>query len=460
MFWRLFVTYLLLVVAAVGMVGLLVYQRDRALFADLVGEVGLGVPLVLVAAAAMAYLLAGMFARPMDELSEGARRLAEGDLGHKIRVSGGRVHAALAETFNTMSDRLAGTFAQLEHDREQLRTILSGMVEGVIAIDEDQRVLFANDRAGRLLGFNPAAAVGRTLWEAVRPAAFREIVEKGLAGTGPHREELDWKGPPAHSLAVYVSRFPGPGAPGAVVVVHDVTEVRNAERVRQDFVANVSHELKTPLAVIKSNVEALVDGAVDDPEARGAVLGQVTQEADRLEELIKDLLSLARIESGGLALELQAVPLDKAIIDCLERHQARAEVKTLTLVEKPPKDGPPDVAALADPDALRQVLDNLVDNAIKYTRNGGKITARWSATRDGVSFEIEDTGVGIPERDLPRVFERFYRVDKARSRELGGTGLGLAIVKHLVQAMKGQVQVASQVDKGTTFRVRLPRAGA
>ena len=127
-----------------------------------------------------------------------------------------------------------------------------------------------------------------------------EIVEKGLGGTGPHREELDWKGPPAHSLAVYVSRFPGPGAPGAVVVVHDVTEVRSAERVRQDFVANVSHELKTPLAVIKSNVEALVDGAVDDPDARGAFLGQVTQEADRLEELIKDLLSLARIESGGL----------------------------------------------------------------------------------------------------------------------------------------------------------------
>ena len=161
MFWRLFVTYLFLVVTAVGLVGLLVYQRDRALFADLVGQVGLGVPLVLVAAAAMAYLLAGMFARPMDELSEGARRLADGDRGHKIRVSGGREHAALAETFNTMSDRLAGTFAQLEHDREQLRTILSGMVEGVIAVDEGRWVLFANDRAGRLLGFPAPSPVGR-----------------------------------------------------------------------------------------------------------------------------------------------------------------------------------------------------------------------------------------------------------------------------------------------------------
>jgi two-component system phosphate regulon sensor histidine kinase PhoR len=459
MFWRLFLTYLLLVATAVGLVGFLIYQRDRALFADLANEVGLAVLLVFAVAAGLAYLLAGVFAHPMRELTDGARRLAEGDLGHKIRVSGSKEHTALAERFNAMSARLAETFAQLDHDREQLRTILSGMVEGVIAIDEGRRVLFANDRAGRLLGFNPAAADGQTLWDAVRQPAFRQIIEKGLEGTGPHREEFDWPGPPARVLAVYVSRFPGHGAPGAVVVIHDVSEVRGAERVRQDFVANVSHELKTPLAVIKSNVEALVDGAMDDPEARGAFLGQVSQEADRLEELIKDLLSLARIESGGLALELHPVPLDRALTDCLERNQSRAEAKTLTLVEKPPKDAPADVAALADPDALRQILDNLVDNAIKYTRNGGKITARWNATGDQVSFEIEDSGVGIPEKDLPRIFERFYRVDKARSREMGGTGLGLAIVKHLVQAMKGQVRVMSQVGKGTTFRVTLPRAG-
>jgi two-component system phosphate regulon sensor histidine kinase PhoR len=170
------------------------------------------------------------------------------------------------------------------------------------------------------------------------------------------------------------------------------------------------------------------------------------------------LLSLARIESGHLRLEPQAIPLDRAISECLERHHPRAESKTLTLVEKPPKDGPADVAVWADADALRQVLDNLVDNAIKYTPNGGRITVRWSVAADTVSFEVEDTGIGIPAADLPRVFERFYRVDKARSRAVGGTGLGLAIVKHLVQAMKGQVRVHSTVGKGTTFRVTLPRA--
>ena len=346
----------------------------------------------------------------------------------------------------------------MEHDREQLRAILSGMIEGVIAIDDEQRVLFANDRAGMLLEFDPTAAVGNLLWDVVRWQAFQDLVRKGLTAKGPHREELDRNGTGAKTLAVYVSRFPGADVPGAVVVVHDTTELRQLERMRQDFVANVSHELKTPLAVIKSNLEALLDGADQEPEMRREFLEKASHESDRLEALIQDLLSLARIESGQMGLEFIAIPLNKAIDDCLERHAARAEVKTLALVEKPPKDAPANVAAWADPDALRQVMDNLVDNAIKYTPNGGRITIRWSATEKTVSFEVEDTGVGIAASDLPRVFERFYRADKARSRAVGGTGLGLAIVKHLVQVMKGQVRVKSTLDKGTTFKVTLPRA--
>jgi two-component system phosphate regulon sensor histidine kinase PhoR len=460
MFWRLFCTYLLLVIIAVGLVGLVIFQHDERVFYALIQEVALAVGLVVVAAVGAAYLLAHRFARPLAELAEGARRLAEGDLGHKIRVAGSGVHSALAETFNTMSARLAATFNLLEHDKDQLRAILSGMAEGVIAIDDQRRVLFVNERAGKLLGFEPSAVVKQCLNDIPLPAGFREVVDRGLAGSEPHREELELKGPPTLFLAVYVSRFPGYGTPGAVIVIDDTTDIRQAERMRQDFVANVSHELKTPLAVIKSSVEALVDGAVDDIEARGMFLTQVAREADRLEELIQDLLSLARIESGHLGLVPQAVPLDRAITDCVERHHPRAEAKTLTMVEKPPADAPPHVAAWADPDALRQVMDNLVDNAIKYTPNGGRITVRWSATPDTVSFEVEDTGVGIPAADLPRVFERFYRVDKARSREVGGTGLGLAIVKHLVQAMKGQVKATSRVGKGTTFRVTLPRAAS
>jgi two-component system, OmpR family, phosphate regulon sensor histidine kinase PhoR len=458
MFWRLLLTYLLLVVASVGSVGVIMYGRAETVFWGLVREVALAVVVVLAGATVAACVLARRFARPLAELNDGAKRLADGDLGYKIRLTGNREHVTLAETINVMSGRLATMFDMLEHDKEQLRAILSGMVEGVIAIDERQRVLFANDRAGKLLGFEPTAAVKRPLGDVMRQPEFREVIETALGGSEAHRSEVEWKGPPARTLAVYVSRFPGHGTPGAVIVLHDTTEVHQAEKVRQEFVANVSHELKTPLAVIKSSVETLVDGAAEDPEARGMFLTQVTREADRLEALIQDLLSLARIEAGHLGLESQAVALGRAITDCVERHQGRAEVKTLTVVEKPPADATGEILAWADPDALRQVMDNLVDNAIKYTPNGGRITVRWSGTPDGAIFEVEDTGVGIPQEDLPRVFERFYRVDKARSRSVGGTGLGLSIVKHLVQAMKGQVRVASTLGKGTIFRVTLPRA--
>ncbi len=458
MFMRLFGTYLLLVGAVMALVGLIVWQRAPELFVQLARDVAAAVSLVLVAAAGAAYLLAIRFTRPLHELTAGARRIASGELGGAIRVSGSGEHRALAETLNAMSRRLAETFDLLEHDREQLRAILSGMVEGVIAVDEWQRVVFANQRAGELLGFDPAAAVHNPLERVIRHPPLLELLRKGLAAAEPCREEIEWKGPPTRSLGVYVSRFQGHGMPGAVVVLHDTTELRQAERLRQDFVANVSHELKTPLAVIKSSAEALVDGAAEEAESRQLFLQQIVREADRLEELIKDLLSLARIESGHLRLELQAVPLEQAIGECLERHHPRAEAKTLTLVEKPPPGGGPPLAAWADPDALRQVLDNLVDNAIKYTPNGGRITIRWYGQGDRVGFEVEDTGIGIPAADLPRVFERFYRVDKARSRAVGGTGLGLAIVKHLVHAMKGQVQVSSIVGKGSTFQVWLPRA--
>jgi len=459
MFWRLFATYLLLVLTAVGLVGLLVVRRNNTVLLEMADDVAVAGALVVLLAAVPAFVMARRFARPLAELTAGARRLADGDLTHVIRVNGGREHAGVAAALNAMSGRLADTFDQLGHDREQLRAILSGMVEGVVAIDPEQRVMFANERAGVLLEFDPAAAVNRRLWEVVRQRGFQEIVGQGLAGADEHRAELDWKGPVGRSLTVYVSRLPAPAAAGAVVVVHDTTDLRRLERLRQEFVANVSHELKTPLAVIGSTVEALQDGAADDPETRDVFLARVADEAARLMALISDLLSLARIESAGQVPDLVPVRLDRAVAECLERQSARAEAKSLTLVEKPPADGPAAVEALADAGPLRQVLDNLVDNAIKYTPNGGRVTVRWGSAGGQAWVEVEDTGIGITSADLPRIFERFYRADKARVRDAGGTGLGLAIVKHLVQSMRGTVRVASQPGKGTTFRVTLPRAG-
>jgi len=457
MFWRLFLTYLLLVLVGVGLVGLLILQRDPPLFLDIAREVGIAVVFAIVISVGLAFILARRFAQPLTDLADGARRLAEGDLGRTILLQGSPEHVELAAAFNAMSGRLATTFRQHSHDHEQLLAILSGMIEGVIAVDRELGVLFANGRAGELLEFDPQTAVGRKLWEVARQRGFQELLEKGLRHAGPYREEFDLKGPVERSLAVYVSRLPDELATGAIVVIHDTSELRMLERMRQDFVANVSHELKTPLAVIKSNVEALQDGAAEDPDARAMFLGQASREADRLSDLIQDLLSLARIESGQSGLELQPVSLERAILDCLERNHPRAEEKSHRFVEVPPATGPANVVALADPDALRQVLDNLVDNAIKYTRNGGTITLRWYTQGDQAAFEVEDTGPGIADRDLPRIFERFYRADVARSREVGGTGLGLAIVKHLLHVMKGAIRVTSQLGRGTTFRVSLPR---
>ena len=459
MFWRLFLTYLAFVVAAVGLVGLIVLRRteDEAMFFGLANEVLTAAFAIVVLALVPSYLLARQLTRPLSELAREADRLAEGDLGHRIPADAGGEFAALARAFNDMGGRLAVTFDQIARDREQLRTILSGMVEGVVAFDNEERVLFANDRGAALLEFDETA-IGRKLWEATRQRSVQEIAEKALRGDGPCRQELDWKGPGAKNLAVYAARLPGPDSPGAVMVLHDITELRRLERLRQDFVANVSHELKTPLAVIRSNIEALQDGAVEDPAMRGPFLERVKHEADRLEELIQDLLKLAKIESGEQPLELEPVPLDAAIVECLERQATRAEAKSMRMFEVPPKDAPNNIAAFADADAVGHILDNLVDNAIKYSPTGGTITVRWGAVENRVFIEVEDTGHGIAEADLPRVFERFYRADRSRQRT-GGTGLGLAIVKHLVQAMNGQVTVTSQLGKGSTFKIVLPRSG-
>jgi two-component system phosphate regulon sensor histidine kinase PhoR len=419
--------------------------------------------LAALAGLGAALWLARQLTRPLRELTAGAERVAAGNFGQKVYAVSRDEVGTLARSFNAMSERLAGLFAQIEEDRQQLRAVLGGMVEGVIAVDAGQKVLFANERAGRLLDFPIDSAVGRKLWEVVRHRAIHQVVRQVIGGTDPYQEELDWAGPQVRTLAVHAARMPHAAGAGAVLVLHDTTELRRLERLRQEFVANVSHELKTPLSVIKVCAETLLGGALDDAENRGHFLQQIDEQASRLHALIIDMLSLARIESGQAAFDFEAVPVASAVAACLERHRARAESKN-QILEAAPADTPApsvngELAAWADEEAVGEILDNLVDNALKYTPVGGRITVRWHGDDGVVCLEVEDTGIGIPETDLPRVFERFYRVDKARSRELGGTGLGLSIVKHLVQALGGSISAASRVGSGTTFSVRLPRSG-
>ncbi len=420
--------------------------------------VGSAAAITAIAALVQAFWLARRVTQPLQELTTGAQHIAAGEYGRQVDAASRDEVGTLARSFNEMSQRLAAQFAQLAEDRQQLRMILSGMVEGVVALDAEQHILFANERAARFLGLGPQTT-GRKLWEVVRRRPLQDIVRRALSEPEPCQDEVSWNGPMAQSLTVHAARLPGLPPRGVVLVLHDTSELRRLERLRQDFVANVSHELKTPLSVIKACVETLLEGAVVDPDHRGPFLERIAEQADRLHALILDLLSLARIESGTEAHAFQAVPLGPVVTACLERHRARAEANKQLLETDPPADTTQvEVTAWADEEAVHQILDNLVDNALKYTPAGGRIGVRWRLADGLVCLEVEDTGIGIPEQDLPRIFDRFYRVDKARSRELGGTGLGLSIVKHLVQAMHGTVRATSRLGQGTTFCIQLPRA--
>jgi two-component system phosphate regulon sensor histidine kinase PhoR len=406
----------------------------------------------------MAVFLSRRFARPIQEVTEAAEKIAAGKFGQKVYTTGGAEVARLARTFNHMSGRLAAQISQLEEDQQQLRAILGGMVEGVVALDAEQRILFANERAARLLdfpvaGFTTDGVVGRRLWDVVRQRPLLDVVQKALAHSEPQTEELNWNALASRSVTVHAARLPGDPPRGAVLVVHDTSELRRLERLRHEFVANVSHELKTPLSVISACVETLLEGgAAEDPTHCRSFLGQVAEQAERLHRLILDLLSLARIESGAEVFAFENVSVPETVRGCVERHRARAEAKHQVLEAVA---GPEDLWAWVDAEALSEILDNLIDNAVKYTPEGGAIHVRWWA-EDGACLEVRDTGIGIPAGDLPRIFERFYRVDKARSRQLGGTGLGLSIVKHLVQSLHGSISAASVVGEGTTFTIRLP----
>jgi two-component system phosphate regulon sensor histidine kinase PhoR len=403
--------------------------------------------------------LARHLRRPLRALIGAADKLGEGHAGQRVFTEGQDEIGALVRAFNRMSEQLDARIARLEEDRQQLRTILSGMVEGVVALDSGQRILYANERATQLLGLPWQAPVGRRLWEVVRQRPLLDVVQRALDSSEPQREELGWNGSSMRSLTVHAARLPGLPPRGAVLVLHDTTDLRRLERLRQEFVANVSHELKTPLSIIKMCAETLLDGAIDDLEHRGPFLEQVASQSNRLHALILDLLSLARIESGEELFDFQPLPVSEIVAACVERQRPRAEAKEQVL-EIDPADDDESIVVWADEEAVEQILDNLLDNAVKYTPDGGRVSVRWRREGEQVCLEVSDTGIGIPEADLPRIFERFYRVDKARSREMGGTGLGLSIVKHLTQAMQGSVRAASQPGQGTTFTVCLPRAAS
>lgn len=398
---------------------------------------------------------------PLDALTLAARQIATGQIPQEIPERTRRELGDLALAFESMSRQLAGRIAdlqdqrkRLQHNNEQLETVMGAMVEGVIAVDAGERVLLANSAAFHLLEMSPATMVGRPIWEAVREPRIDELIRQALRGEPTERLEFEVLRA-QYTVSVAASQLPGDPCPGAVLVLHDVTELRRLERLRREFVANVSHELKTPLTSIAAYTETLLDGAVDDPDINRQFLKRIEEQADRLQALIADLLSIARMETDDSAYELVSVDIAEIITASLDAHQGVADAKRIELCAAGAIE--PD-SLWADPEGMRTVLDNLLDNAINYTASGGRVTVRWFPEGEWLQVDVIDTGVGIAKEHQTRIFERFFRVDKARSREVGGTGLGLSIVKHFCQMFGGTVSVSSQFGRGSTFSVRLKRA--
>jgi two-component system phosphate regulon sensor histidine kinase PhoR len=417
-----------------------------------------GTLVALVVAALFAWVIARWIAAPLDAMTRATRAMAKGEFEQPLPSPPDDEVGDLVRALTLLRGQLAARIAELRAEGEKLKTILDGMGEGV-ALVQRGRITVANAAFGRLLGAAPDVE-GRTPLEAARVPEVSEAVDavigRALSSLGVDR---DAAGPRevqvgGRTLGVQALPLGAPGSEQAVVVVSDLSEGRRLERLRRDLVANASHELRTPVAAIVAAAETLAGGAAEDPEARASFIDILLRHAHRLARLTQDLLDLSRLEAGYRP-RVETVTVDEAVQTVVAELAASAEEKKLALTTELP----PGLAVAADRAAIEQVLTNLVENAVKYTPDGGRVVVRASSVDDErVEIAVEDTGPGISEVHQSRIFERFYRVDDARSRELGGTGLGLSIVKHLVLANGGEVGVDSVVGKGSRFWVRLRRA--
>ncbi len=425
------------------------------------GAVGIG--FAAAAAVAWAARRRGSVDERLDAIERLARAFERGELEDRLPGAWDGRLGDLADALNAAAEALEQRLGESLAERSRLEAVIGSMEEGVLAVDRDVRVVLANPRVRDLLG-SPDDVTGRSMLEAVRIAdvvdAVAGALERCEAGSG----EVTLGPQPERIVRFHVAPFPQVGpTEGAVAVFRDVTELRRVEAVRRDFLANASHELKTPLAAVRGYAERLADAGAPDAASARAVEA-ILSNSKRLAALVEDLLELSRIESGVAPPRLEAVDaveLARRRLRDLDPRLRDAELSSCVEGEGP-------LYVHADVRALEQVLDNLLDNAVKYTAAGGSITLAVGTNADAgvggdggrVRLEVRDTGSGIPARDLPRLFERFYRVDPSRSRALGGTGLGLSIAKHLAQSMGGEIGVESQLGRGSCFWLDLPAAGA
>jgi len=404
-------------------------------------------------------LLARRSTAPLRSMTQLAQNMAAGRSHGRAPEGRGSIEMReLATAFNSMEEQLDQRMSAITGERNKLAAILAGINEGLLAVDGDERILMVNGLAAELLRLDAQADQGRPLWECSRVAEACELLTEAIGENRFLRREIflvNEERP--RIIELKASPLPSEdGRPqGAVLVLNEVTELRQLEAIRRDFIANASHELKTPLTVIRGLAETLHDDPQMSPETRERFLEKLNKQVGRLSELVGDLLSLSRLEDDRAHFEMEALDLAALAKECIADQQAAAEAKNIELAAELPQLALP---VMGDRNALRQALDNLLDNALKYTPEGGKVTLRAEALEGQALVEMADSGIGIEPEDQVRIFERFYRVDKARSRELGGTGLGLSIVKHTVLSHGGEISVESEPGRGSRFRLRLPLA--
>ncbi|HUV03798.1 MAG TPA: ATP-binding protein [Armatimonadota bacterium] len=399
--------------------------------------------------------LAASIAEPVSHMNEMARCMASGDLSQRVQAGSRDEVGQLAESLNLMADHLQANLDQLDQERDKMETILTSMADGIVVTDRSGAIILFNRAAERLFGFSSDQVIGKQIEALTALPEIADMARRMLSGGKPLRKELRTAVPADRILDVHAAAVhdrKGDIA-GSVCILADVTEVRRQAGIRKDFVANVSHELRTPVASIRALVEALQSGAWEDSAVAERFLNSLDAEAERLSLLLNDLLNLSELESGKTQPKRAIVPLKRIA----EEAAAGLSEKAKQYAVRVSVDIPPDMTAYVDKRQMLQVLQNLIDNAVKYTGEGGSVDITGAESDGEVMLSVRDTGVGIPPSDLDRIFERFYRVDKARSRQLGGTGLGLSIVRDIVDAHGGRITVDSQVGAGSTFTIALPK---
>jgi two-component system phosphate regulon sensor histidine kinase PhoR len=412
--------------------------------------------LAVLAAALAALLVARPTVRAVQDIRRGAERFASGDWKYRLPDNSSEEIGMLSESLNSMAAQLDERIQRILRQQSEHQAVLSSMEEGVMAVDRAGTVLSVNDPCAELLGVDPERLRGRSVYEVLRKPDLLKFIENAQASPKSLDGDLRFFSPKerwlhAHATALHDTRGQ---KIGVLVVLHDVTRLRRLENVRRDFVANVSHELRTPITSIKGFVETLLEDGFEDRAAAQRFLGIVLRQVNRLEMIINDLLLLSRVERSGedQRIETDAEPLSQVVRVARETCDKKARDKSIEIAV----DCPEDLVARINGPLLEQAVINLIDNAIKYSESGGMVRVTVQREESSAVIRVIDNGCGIAANHLPRLFERFYRVDKARSRELGGTGLGLAIVKHIMAAHQGTIQVESVVGRGSTFTLRLP----